>query len=393
MSNNQKKVHRILIVDDNVKNLQVIGKTLRDEQYEIEFAMEGNSALEWIFKKDFDLVLLDINMPGMSGFEVCQKIRSDSRFNKMPIIFLTADSNRESNIKGFELGAQDYITKPNDTNELIMRVKTHVTLKESLEELEELNNTLIEKVYERTIELEKAKEKVEENNRLKSAFINNLSHELRTPMNGLLGFLELIKKPALEDKDKERYIEMVTLSSQRLLNTINDLIEVSKIEAGENAIIITEFDLEEVMQLIYDYFKFNAKEKKLKFILNQQIKGETAFIKSDKVKIFIILTNLLSNAIKFTHTGVIELGNYFEDEDLILFVKDTGIGISQEQLKIIFDRFVQADHSPIRSYEGLGLGLSIVKAHVDSLKGQIKVDSKPGKGTSFYIKLPHPTVQ
>ena len=140
------KTNEILIVDDNPKNLQVLGKLLQENQYKTEFAIDGETALRWMNKKIFDLILLDINMPGLSGFEVCSRIRENDKLKKVPVIFLSAETERESILKGFELGAQDYITKPFDSRELLVRVKTHLSLKDSLEELEYLNNTLEEKV-------------------------------------------------------------------------------------------------------------------------------------------------------------------------------------------------------------------------------------------------------
>ena len=177
----------ILIVDDNPQNLQVLGKQLQGENYEIEFAINGPAALDWLSIKKFDLILLDINMPGMSGFDVCREIRLHSEMNNIPIIFLSADTDRDSILRGFELGAQDYITKPFDSRELIVRVKTHLALKNSLEKLEQLNITLEEKVLERTIQLKEANEKLEKFNlklldldKAKSEFLGLISHEIRT---------------------------------------------------------------------------------------------------------------------------------------------------------------------------------------------------------------------
>ncbi|MDP3944260.1 MAG: response regulator [Lutibacter sp.] len=384
-----KTNNNILIVDDNPKNLQVLGKLLQYENFEVEFAIDGQSALDWMEAKNFDLMLLDINMPVISGFDVCEKIRSNPKFDKIPIIFLTADIDRESILKGFELGAQDYVTKPFDSRELIMRVKTHLSLKNSREKLEELNLSLEEKVKERTAELLIAKEKAEESNRLKTVFLNNLSHELRTPMNGILGFINLLKKPELGEEKKEKYIEIVNISAERLLDTMDELVLMSKIEAGDNMLHITSFDLNQEMHFQFAFFKPKADKKEIQLLCSNQIESNDAIIKSDKIKIASILTNLINNAIKFTNKGKVEFGNYIESGNLVLFVKDTGVGIPANKFEAIFERFVQADTRSTREHDGLGLGLSITKAYVDALGGIIETESKENQGSIFRVKIPN----
>lgn len=386
-----ENINSILIVDDNPKNLQVLGKLLQYENFEVEFAIDGQSALDWMEAKKFDLMLLDINMPVISGFEVCKKIRSNPKFDKMPIIFLTADIDRESILKGFELGAQDYVTKPFDSRELIMRVKTHLSLKNSREKLEELNLSLEDKVKERTAELLIAKEKAEETDRLKTVFLNNLSHELRTPMNGILGFINLLKKPELEEEKKEKYIEIVNISAERLLDTMDELVVISRIEAGDNMLHITSFDLNQEMHFQFAFFKPKADKKGIQLLCSNKIDSNAAIIKSDKIKIASILTNLINNAIKFTNKGTVEFGNYIENGNLVIFVKDTGVGIPTNRLEAIFERFVQADTRLTREHEGLGLGLSITKAYVEALGGKIAVESEKGKYSVFTVTLPYNT--
>ena len=212
----------ILIVDDNPHNLQVLGKLLRENDFTIEFATSGEAALVWLKKKLFDLVLLDINMPGMSGFDVCINIRADKTFENIPVIFLSADTDRESILKGFELGAQDYITKPFDVRELLSRVKTHLTLKDSLEKLGNQNAILEAAVAERTIQLKNANEQLNDLNQkllnldnAKSEFLRLISHEIRTPLNGILGPLELLKEYN-NSKELEELVSILDVSVKRL---------------------------------------------------------------------------------------------------------------------------------------------------------------------------------
>lgn len=384
---------RILIVDDNPKNLQVLGKNLQLEKFEIEFAINGASTFEWLEATPFDLILLDVNMPGMNGFDVCKRIRSYPRFDNMPILFITADNDKESIVKGFEAGGQDYITKPFDVKELIMRVKTHLALKTSVEKLAELNTVLEERVMDRTSQLNKAKEKAEESNRLKTAFLHNLSHELRTPMNGILGFLDLLKRPELDDEKKEKYIDIVQKSGQRLLNTVNDIVEIARIEAGEDMLYLSNFNLAETMNFLYDFFRPVTEEKQLTLTCIQGLDASNSMIRSDSQKITSVLTNLINNAIKFTNKGSVEFGNKVDDQNLVFWVKDTGIGIPEDRRDAIFERFVQADLNITRGYEGLGLGLSIIKAHVETLGGSITLESEPSKGTEFRVIIPYNPVK
>ena len=246
------------------------------------------------------------------------------------------------------------------------------------------------KEYEKA--LLEAKEKAEESDRLKSSFLANMSHEIRTPMNGILGFMQLLMEPGLNEEQKTSYIEIVNSSGNRLMDTINDIIEISKIESGESRVVKTDFSCEEVMNYHYAFFEPQALQKNLDFRIETQVTGTRAFIYSDKYKLNGILTNLIRNAIKFTDSGSIIFGNYIDGEFLHFYVRDTGRGIPRHRQAVIFDRFVQADHSLARNYEGSGLGLSICKAHVEALEGHISVESEPGRGSLFRFTIPYQAV-
>jgi|GEM_PF-696172 len=238
-------------------------------------------------------------------------------------------------------------------------------------------------------DLVQAKDKAEESDRLKTAFLANVSHEIRTPMNGILGFMEMLGDPDIDKSQREMYIDIVNKSGQRLLATINDIVEISKIEAGLIEVYLSEFDLSETMDYHQTFFAKRSEEKGLKLILSEQIQGKDAYIKTDKHKLEGILTNLLNNAIKFTPAGMIEFGNRKEGESVLFFVRDTGIGIPANKLDDIFKRFVQADLNITRPYEGSGLGLSIVKAYLEKLGGKIWVESEVGKGSTFCFTIPY----
>lgn len=237
-------------------------------------------------------------------------------------------------------------------------------------------------------ELIKAKEKAEESDRLKLAFLANMSHEIRTPMNGILGFTELLKSPNLGGEEQQEYIKIIEKSGIRMLNIINDIISISKVESGQVEITLSETNINEQIEYLYTFFKPEAKQKGILLSINNPLSTNKTIITTDREKIYAILTNLVKNALKFTDSGSIEFGYAKKENYLEFFVKDTGLGISSSQQKIIFERFRQANDTISRSHEGSGLGLAISKAYVEMLGGKIWVESKEGKGSCFYFTIP-----
>ena len=239
------------------------------------------------------------------------------------------------------------------------------------------------------IELIKAKEKAEESDRLKSAFLANMSHEIRTPMNGILGFSELLKNSKLSGEQKHNYIEIIDKSGRRMLNIINDIVDISKIEAGLMKVDIKESNVNEQIEYIYTFFKPEVEAKGIQFFFKNTSPGKEAIIKTDREKLFAILTNLVKNAIKYSIEGSIEFGYENKGDYLEFYVKDTGIGIPKNRQEAIFERFIQADIMDPMARQGAGLGLSITKAYVEMLGGKIWVESEVGSGSSFYFTLPY----
>ncbi|NVO19854.1 MAG: PAS domain S-box protein [Bacteroidetes bacterium] len=241
-------------------------------------------------------------------------------------------------------------------------------------------------------DLKIAKEHAEESDHLKSAFLANMSHEIRTPMNGILGFSELLKTPGLAGDKQQEYIRIIEKSGMRMLNIINDLVDISKIEAGLMDVHIKETNINQLMEFIYSFFKPQAEEKGLKFIFKNATDEREFIIKSDREKVNSILTNLVKNALKFTDEGSIEFGYVIADnqyiDSLLFYVTDTGIGIPKDRQEAVFERFIQADYVDKMARQGAGLGLSISKAYVEMLGGKIWVESTVGIGTIFYFTLP-----
>jgi PAS domain S-box-containing protein len=242
-------------------------------------------------------------------------------------------------------------------------------------------------------DLVQAKEKAEESDRLKSAFLANMSHEIRTPMNGILGFSELLKMPGLSGEQQQEYIKIIEKSGARMLNIINDIVDISKIESGLMKVTASETKINEQTEFVNIFFKPQAESKGLQLSFKNGLPDQEANIKTDREKVYAILINLVKNAIKYTFAGSIEFGYFLKTvgkrAELEFYVKDTGIGIPKDRQYAIFERFIQADIADTRAYQGAGLGLSIAKAYVEMLGGKIWVESNEGIGSVFYFTIPY----
>ncbi len=375
-------------ITERVKNARALQKS---EQRFRQIA-ELSQTVIWEIAKDGSYTYVSPMAEKVWGY------KPDELVNKKKFYDLHPEEQREGYIREtMEIVKEkktfhDFINPVKKKNGEIIWVKTNgMPIKDNLGFLlgyrgsdEDITDTL--KAEKALID---AKEKAEESDRLKTAFLQNMSHEIRTPMNGILGFLELLKEPGLDEEGKNQYIELVTQSGQRLLNTINDIIEISKIEAGQSEKWISPTNIHEVTHYLYNFFKPETDKKGLLFSLNERIPREKSIIRTDKHKLTGILTNLLTNAIKFTKKGSIELGNYLEKDYIIFYVRDTGTGIPPDRKKVIFDRFVQANLKLNRGHEGSGLGLSIVKAYLELLEGKVEIESEEGIGSTFRIFIPH----
>jgi len=242
-------------------------------------------------------------------------------------------------------------------------------------------------------ELIEAKEKAEESDRLKSAFLANMSHEIRTPMNGILSFSDLLKTPNLSGEKQQQYIRVIEKSGVRMLNIINDIVSISKIESGLMLVNLEESNINEQMEYVYTFFKPEAEAKGITLSFKNSLPLKEAIIKTDREKLFTILTNLVKNAIKYTEKGTIKFGYILKKDtepvEVEFYVKDSGIGVPIDRQEAIFERFIQADISDKMARQGAGLGLSITKAYVEMLGGQLWLESVEGKGSTFYFTLPY----
>ncbi|MGC8823917.1 MAG: PAS domain S-box protein [Bacteroidales bacterium] len=242
-------------------------------------------------------------------------------------------------------------------------------------------------------ELVRAKEKAEESDRLKTAFLHNISHEIRTPMNAIMGFSEFLADPALPEQKRKQFVEIILRSGNQLLSIINDIINIAIIEAGQEKLYETETNLSEVVRLVYNQYLPQAQYQRIELRCDPVLYQKDYLVKTDKTKLTQILSNLVGNAIKFTHEGFVEMGYQIEDDHILFYVRDTGIGIPKNAQEEIFKRFRQARRSDGKIYGGSGLGLSISKAYLDLMGGRIWVESEEDKGSSFYFTIPNRRVE
>jgi PAS domain S-box-containing protein len=277
--------------------------------------------------------------------------------------------------------------------EKILEIKTFF-LTENQERASML--TVVEDVTQQklaALEIKNAKEKIEEADRLKAAFLANISHEIRTPMNGIIGFSSMLLDPNLTEEKRSQFVELIISSSNKLLELIGDIIDLSMIEAHRVEINNSEFYLNDLMDGLFSYFITTAKSKDIRFSFQPGLPMTDSKISTDETKLKQILTNLISNALKFTHEGAVEFGYTITKKDIQFLVRDTGIGIDPRFYKTIFENFRQADDSNTRQYGGSGLGLSISKSFIELLGGRIWVQSKINEGSSFYFTIPYHPVE
>ena len=378
---------QILIVDDLVENLISLESILDDFDIKIVRAMSGPEALKLSMKEEFALVILDVQMPEMNGYETLELMRQRKKTKYLPVIFVSAIHQSDLHIiKGIETGAVDFIPKPVIPDILRGKVRIFLDLYIQRNKLDHL----LSEMEDANVNLKIAKDKAEEATRVKSMFLANMSHEIRTPLNGVIGLSRLLQKTEL-NREQEDLVNIIAKSGENLMSIINDILDFSKIESGQIQFESISFQLKEMVENVYQLLRFKAEEKGINFsyIIDKNV---PSVLCGDPLRISQILMNLANNAIKFTHQGKVEIRVELIDEynqaSRILFrVIDTGIGISEDGKQVLFKEFHQTESSMSRRYGGTGLGLAISKNLVNLMNGEINVVSEEGKGSEFYFRI------
>jgi len=351
------------------------------------YAMSPESyAKAFLHPDDVDIVrretdaALTTNDPDFNRHLEHRVIFADGSIGYISVHFFIAKDKNGKTIKTF--GANQDIThhkeverKLAEQNEMYLKVNNQ--LNKSLKKLRQMNR-----------ELKDAKNRAEESDQLKSAFLANMSHEIRTPMNGIIGFSKLLNKPNLTEDRRRHYTNIINDMCHQLLNLINGIIDISKIETGQIKVRLTKVNINNLMYLLFSFYKQVAEKSNINLYMKKALKDEHSEIETDATKLRQILDNLIGNALKFTHEGFVRFGYEIIDGGIEFFVEDTGIGIPEGQHQAIFERFSQIQIQSDKVYSGTGLGLAITKAFVEKLGGQIRVVSALGKGTAFYFTLP-----
>jgi len=398
INSNCKNKYRILIVDDEYVNLKVLKNFLSNDTFEVLEASSGSEALRLVKEnEDLDLVILDMMMPDILGYEVCEIIRQKQSIFELPVLIMTADSKVENLVISFECGANDYVKKPFDRHELLSRINTLIALKHSVKQALSLVHELgiaknqVETLSVQSAETSRRVEELMEYDKVKTEFFANMSHELRTPLNVICSTIQLLKSfegsKNLGDEKIKYYINIMNQNSLRLLRLINNIIDTTKIEGDYISLHLKNGDIvyivEEISQSVAEYIKSHG----ITLIFDTDV--EEKIIAFDEEKIERIILNLLSNAVKFTERNGSILVSIFDKGDFVeISIKDTGAGIPKDKLEFIFERFAQIDKSTSRQNEGSGIGLALVKSLVEMHEGKIYANSEEGKGSEFIITLP-----
>jgi two-component system sensor histidine kinase/response regulator len=358
----------ILIVDDNPNNIQVVATIMAEYGYELGIAMNAKEAYKFLEESIPDLILLDVGMPEIDGYEVCRTLKMDPRYMDIPIIFLTVKDEKEDIVKAFDLGAVDYVTKPFNIKELISRVRTHLSLKKANDELRKNN-----------LELEKAM-------KVKDDFLMLMTHEFKTPINVIQAALQIIEKLYEQQIGDilKNYLRIIKLNTLRQLRLVNNLLDITKIHSDNFKIQKRNVDIVLVTQSIVKSIDIYAKEKGVDIKFSTNIEQLKMAIDDEKYER--VLINIISNAIKFTSKDKSIYVNFScNKKKAIITVRDEGIGIPKEKLDIIFERFGQVDNTLSRHAEGTGIGLALVKGLVTAMGGEITVDSEVGVGSVLTV--------
>jgi len=395
---------RIMIVDDSPMLVEIVQESLASVGYH-DFVPSSLSteAVALVARHDPDIVLLDIMMPYVSGLEILEALRADTRFARTPVIIVTIACDQQTKLRALELGATDFLGKPVDSVELVARVRNCLVTKAHYDYLERYAQDLEHVVLERTKELHEhaiALEQANQNLRrlyreaqaavcAKNAFLSNVSHEVRTPLTAILGFAQLLDDPELDEEEKALHVQTIQRNGRHLLDLINNILDLARLEASEADLDQTPCSVREIVDDVVLLLGALVRGKNLSLEADVEPSVPRA-VETDPVRLRQILVNLVGNAVKFTESGEVRVSVHSRRRsprsvELRIDVSDTGIGMSGETIARLFEPFYQADVSTNRRFQGTGLGLAISKRLARLLGGDIRVRSEPGQGSVFTL--------
>lgn len=352
----------VLIVDDVAKNLQVVGTMLRNEGYEVMPAISGAQALERVQAEPPHLILLDLMMPEMDGLEVCRRLKADTATAQIPVIFLTASNEMEHLVSGFSVGAVDYITKPFNAPELLARVRTH-------------------------LELQHARRRLREMNEEKNEFMGIAAHDLRSPLNAINGYAEMLLEDAKLDEESIELVGRIGVASRRMVEMVQNLLDVNAIERGELNLKLQACDLSKIVASVVEAHSGKAALKQQS--IESMLPDSVSMVNADPILLVQVIENLISNAVKYSPPERKIFARVGNREDTVRFeVRDEGPGLSAEDQKKLFGKFARLSAKPTGGENSTGLGLSIVKKMVEAMNGRVWCESEPGNGATFFVELP-----
>jgi two-component system sensor histidine kinase/response regulator len=367
----------VLIVDDIAENLQVLGNILNELDIEFSYATSGKEALEAVSFNKPDLILLDVNMPEMTGFEVCEILKKNPDTRDIPVIFLTAKTEPEDVIKGLTVGGIDYVTKPFNTKELTARVNSHLELS--------ISRRIITAQKD---ELHKLNIQLEETIASKDKFFSIIAHDLKSPFSTLIGFSDLLLK-TFDDREPEeikKLLKHINDSSQLGFNLLNNLLEWSRSQTGQIKYEPVLFDFAQLVDEVIDLHSGTAEKKKIKLDGSGLAIGE---VNADRKMIYTVLRNLVSNALKFTQPGgEIRISGKDTGDEFEISVSDSGVGIPANNLDKLFSISENISTKGTDNETGTGLGLLLCKEFVEKNGGKIRVQSVVGNGSEFLFTIP-----
>lgn len=381
---------KILVVDDEPLLRTNLRAFLEDIGFEVLEAGMGDVALEICVRDHPDLVLLDINMPGKNGFEVCRSLKAMPELRETPVIFLSGLMETRDKLEAFASGGVDYVGKPFHFEEVEARVRTHLELRRQRRQLEEsqkdLQNALNDTRRANT-KLIQVNERLRQSEGLKSHFIANMRNEINDPLGAIMGLAAEICDPATPEDAGRSLASQIKEEAFHLEFELRNIFCAGELEAGEASPAITKVDVGSVLRDAENAFMGGVRSKGQ--TLRVQVPEGCDPFPTDAGKLRIILANLLANAIEFTpRGGQIALRALQQPDQLVIEVEDQGLGLSESDRELIFERFRQLDVGPLRAHKGQGLGLSVVKALVELLEGHIEVESELGRGSKFICRLP-----